>query len=160
MLERGKLYYFSEYDFERAGSDKKNKFFIIISNPTNHNVIAILVTSQGYHLPTEHRKGHNKCVCNQHHHCFELHKDIVITDRGFAFKLDSYIPITKNVICKGADYIWGKYIITNLYEDKGTLADEVLFELAYCISKKMNGLENEQKEAINTVVRELIPKEE
>jgi hypothetical protein len=160
MLERGKLYYFKDYDFERAGSENQNKFFIVISNPVNNNVVAILVTSQGYHLPTAHRLGHCKCVCNQPYHCFQLHKDIPVTDKGFTFKLDSYIPITDNVIYRGAEYIWGKYIITNLYEDKGILSDEVLLELAYCIAKNMKGLPQEQKDAINAVVTELLPKEE
>lgn len=160
MLETGKLYYFKNYDFERDGSIPLNKFFIILSNPKNVEVLAILVTSQGYHLPENFRSDNGQCIINlsEKIHCFQINKDIPITDKNFSFNLDSYIPVFKNIIQKDATYIWDKYITTNQYEDKGVLNDDLFLNLVYCIYKDKSDVIIPFKNILESLIEELCSK--
>lgn len=119
MLEEGNIIYFDPFYFKN-GNTAKPKYFIILKNDENQNIIASLPTRKDF-VP---EKEESKIGCIElpeiNFNCFVISDTIIITDCGkkFDFKthiyghqIDSYeISILKEVYpTEGTDYeIWGK----------------------------------------------------
>jgi hypothetical protein len=119
MFEEGNIIYFDPFYFKN-GNTAKPKYFIVLKNDANKNIIASLPTRNDY-VP-EKEEIENGCIelPEINFNCFVISNTLEVTDCGkiFDFKthiyghqIDSYDKTSLKEIypIEGSDYeIWGK----------------------------------------------------
>jgi len=132
MFEVGNLFYFKDYIFKN-GNPPKNKFFLVLKTIENGFIAAILPTKVAS-LPSELEINHGcishpeKCIC-----CYYIPKDIVVTDTGFSFKLDTYM-YAQHVFDESETNLYSTYQIEDI-EFKGKLNAAEFEKIIRCFSK-------------------------
>ena len=131
MFEKGNLLYFKDYIFKN-GNEPKNKFFLVLKTIENGFIAAILPTKVES-LPANIEKNHGciscpeKCIC-----CYYISKDIVVTNNGFSFQLDTYM-YAQYVFDESENNLLSTYQIEDI-EFKGKLLDEEFEKIITCFS--------------------------
>ena len=131
MFEKGNLFYFKDYIFKN-GNEPKNKFFLVLKSIENGFIAAILPTKVAS-LPSNLEKSHGcisfpeKCIC-----CYYIPKDIIVTDVGFSFQLDTFM-YAQNVFDETEKNLLQTYQIEDI-EFKGKLLDNEFDKIISCFS--------------------------
>ncbi|WP_426090277.1 hypothetical protein [Flavobacterium sp. DSR3-2] len=131
MFEKENLFYFKDYIFKN-GNPPKNKFFLVLKTIENGFIAAILPTKVES-LPANIAKIHGcisfpeKCIC-----CYYIPKDIVVTDKGFSFQLDTYL-YAQYVFDETETNLFITYQIEDI-EFKGKLIEGEFEKIIQCFS--------------------------
>ncbi|SKC72262.1 hypothetical protein [Ohtaekwangia koreensis] len=122
------------FDFERNGTQPKDKFMVVILRIGTDAIVAPLTTSKDY-IPDEH-KG-QRCVI--HHpsklHCYCIPKSLVVGKNGFAFSKDTYIQVQANLTKRTISHLKFRYEDTGAASLQDQLTDTEYSDLLYCIYK-------------------------
>lgn len=124
-----------KFDFERKGSEPKDKFLIILLQTGSDAIIAPLTTSQDY-IP-DHYKG-KRCIKDDPSriHCYYIPKSLIIGQKGFSFIKDTYVHIhASNLKKRSISDLKAKYQDTGAALLKDALTDGEYSDLLYCLYK-------------------------
>lgn len=123
-----------KFDFERDGSEPKDKFMVVILKTTSDAIIAPLTTSQDYIPATQKGK---RCVydATSRLHCYCIPKGQPVGRSGFCFRKDTYIQVQGNLTKRSIADLTNKYVNHGTAELMDQLTDTEYCDLLYCIYK-------------------------
>lgn len=123
-----------DFDFERKGSESKDKFMVVILQTSEDAIIAPLTTSVDY-IPEIH-KG-KRCVHDEPSrlHCYCIPKTLAVGKGGFFFSKDTYIQVQGNLTKRSITHLTKKYQETGSALLLDELTDAEYCNLLYCIYK-------------------------
>ena len=123
-----------KFDFERQGTELRDKFMLVILQTSADAIIAPLTTSKDY-IPDNHKGP--RCVIDEPSrlHCYCIPKELPIVKNGFSFPKDTYIQVQGNLMKRSISDLTTKYLSNGAASLLDELTDAEYCDLLCCICK-------------------------